>query len=467
MMNTSLPLALTKQIKWIKTWQTETGGFNGYVVHRHDLKRMYRTHDTSWSQAPIINGFLNLYKSTFDISWLNEAIKAADLQCYRQCKNGSYTFAGFEDDRFSSLVHNSLSNCALLDLAKILINKGNKRLANKYIKVVKSNIDNYLIDKLWNNKFGAFKFSEIDYYSPNVTRYVVNMNSVAAESLIKLSAIIENEGYLDYALRIGEWILTEQISSQDIRNGGINYSQVQPDTLISIYTALAMRGLDDLFYATNDNRYLEMMVKASKHLMNLIDPNTMLFNHSVIKGELVKFPQPIAGAGIILKALDDTEKLSGIRYSYDNVLEKILLSQLSNGGFKNFVGYNTLDNYRISGNGELVWEDIVPVVGWNAHLFEFLTRKIEGAYKYDPNIKVHSNIDISKNYIYLESCNFLIILGFRPFKSQIILVAYKDFPVTLYLSPKVFIIFMSIILPQSLKKYVNNHILKPHLQRRE
>jgi len=48
----------------------------------------------------------------------NEATKAADLQlCTRIYYAGRYHYAGFEDDRFSSPVHNSLANSTLLDRA--------------------------------------------------------------------------------------------------------------------------------------------------------------------------------------------------------------------------------------------------------------------------------------------------------------------------------------------------------------
>jgi hypothetical protein len=49
--------ALSKQIKWLQTWKTSEGAYNGFVVHRHDLKRMFKIHDTPWSQGPIIVGY--------------------------------------------------------------------------------------------------------------------------------------------------------------------------------------------------------------------------------------------------------------------------------------------------------------------------------------------------------------------------------------------------------------------------
>jgi hypothetical protein len=248
------------------------------------------------------------------------------------------------------------------------------------------------------------------------------MNSVAVESLIKLSSLTAEKKYQDYAIRVGEWMLTEQIESNDLENGGINYSQVQPMILISIYTALAMRGIDDLYYLTEeDQRYLEMMRNAANHLVNLIDPETKLFYHAIVEGELLKYPQFIAGSGMIFKALDDAEKLTGEKFVYQDTLNTILKKQFPNGGFSNFIGYrNKNENGGVNG----VWEDIVPVMGWNAHIFEFLTRMAQNDFLYKPT-KFKMSYLATKNYFYRESKCSILILGIKPIRSLILYFAIK------------------------------------------
>jgi hypothetical protein len=378
--------------------------------------------------------------------WLNEAIVAADLQCKRLQESGNYIFAGFEDDRFSSLVHNSLANCALIDLANILKNRGEVNKSNKYINIVSCNVNNYIIKELWDESFGAFKFSKKDYYSLNATRFVVNMNSVAVESLIKLYQFTNEPKYREYALRVGKWILTQQIQDdRELEYGGINYSQVQPRVLISIYTALAMRGLDDLFNLTGNPCYLDMMRKAARHLIKLIDPETDFFYHGVIDGNLRKYPQFVAGSGIILKALDDAEQFTGEKYDYHASLKKILELQNDNGGFQNFIQY-----YDKKDKGKSVWEDIAPNTAWNAHLFEFLTRKISSDFRIYP--RSYKNLLIfNHNYIFIESKRFVSILGFKPIRSIIVYFAVKRWPFSLiylstnqiekHINPKFFRIF--------------------------
>jgi len=441
--------SLTKQLNWLQSWKNSKGAYNGFVVHRFDLKRMFKTHDTPWSQAPIIKGFINLYNKTKKEKWLNEAILAADLQCTRLNKTGEYKYTGFEDDRFSSLVHNSLANCALLDLAQCLISINKKNDAEKYIQIVQKNIDEYIIGVLWDNQFGAFRFSKVDFYTPDTIRYTVNMNSVAVESLIKLLKITDNNKYLDYILRVGKWIVTEQTKSDGIESGGINYSHVQPGISISIYTALAMRGLDDLYKFTGDKVYKNMITKAAEHLINIIDQENSLFYHATLNKQVLRYPEFIAGAGLIFCALDDAEDLCSVKYEYEKVLSKVLTYQLPNGGFSNFIGYN--EKFK-----DTVWEDYAPIMGWNGPMFEFLSRKTV------PNEKSkirNKHLKIHKNFIYLETKKLSFILGLRPFKSICISFIVKQIPFNLfYLSP--FVLLIKVLAFLRLENFVRNTMRK-------
>jgi hypothetical protein len=423
-----------KLLVWLESWRTKNGAYNGYVVHRLNLKRMLLIHDTPWSQAPIINSFLNLYQRTTNKVWLEKAIETGNLQVRRLTATGKYNYAGHEDDRFSGLVHNALANCALLDLAQALIEEDSsehERLAEKYIQTVRINTEKYLIAKLWVRRKGAFKVDEKDYYSPKEDRFIANMNSVAVENLIKLDNITGKRKYLEFASRVGEWLLSLQHhSSNNLLNGAIAYQDNEPMTFISIYTALALRGMDDLFHLTRDKRYYESIVSAARHLLYFRDPGSGLFYHAYQEKSLRKFPMFVAGAGIILKALDDVNKLSGQPLDITNTLCNILSMQLPNGGFPSFVGYNSPGNNRRNGNYSIVWEDIVPTIGWNAHLLEFLTRFVPNDFCIPDDLQIETFFNKSKNHIYFETPKATLISGWNPFQSAVFyIVPNKKVPI--------------------------------------
>lgn len=139
---------------------------------------MCRIHDTAWTQAAIIRGFANLYRTSPEERWLFYLKQAADLQHSRfDPATGKYIFAGHEDERFCSLVHCALANSALLEASYFL----DEKRRGRYLQAVASNIDNYWMPKLWVEAEGAFRFSEIDFYSLNGEHYpfVKGQNSVA------------------------------------------------------------------------------------------------------------------------------------------------------------------------------------------------------------------------------------------------------------------------------------------------
>ena len=213
---------LLRLMYWLESWRTSDGGYNGYVIHRLGSRRMFKIHDTPWSQTAMINGYLNLYKKSNISNFLQKAIQAADLQAKRMRFNGKYLYAGHEDDRFTSLVHCALADCALLNMCPHV----DKARRSTYLAAVFRNFDKYLIPSLWVESRGVFRFSEIDYYSTK-DRFVANMNSVALEALLKLSDYTEDYKYSHYINSLISWLLNQIIESPGIGNGGVPYQEVE------------------------------------------------------------------------------------------------------------------------------------------------------------------------------------------------------------------------------------------------
>lgn len=362
--------------RWLRTWRTGKGAFLSPAIQRGDLKRLFRTNDTAWSQGAVLKGYLNLFLKTHDERWLEEAIRAGTLLVSRiDHKSGRYRYGGFENERMMSLASCSVANAALIALGGVVEDAVGRGRGGPFIQAAQRNVDQYIIAELWNPTVGAFRYSAYDAYSPDLPRYIANGNSVAVEALRLLAERTGIRTYVtDYVGAIGEWLLTQQEWGSEIEHGSIRYASHEAAICPSFYTALSLRGVDDLYVISGrDARYRRMMTAGVEHLLRVYDGETGLFFHGVEKGIVRRFPQYVAGAAIILKAISDTNVALGTTYVALGALEAVLTRQLTSGGVPSFVGYNTPDNCRPYGDGTPVWEDIVPIVGWNAHLFEFLT----------------------------------------------------------------------------------------------
>jgi uncharacterized protein YyaL (SSP411 family) len=408
-------------LAWLNTWRQENGAYNGFVVHRYDLKRLKEIHDTPWAQGLIIESLVNIYKKTNNTQIYEMAKRSAQLQMSRQVHiDGSYDMAGFEDDRFSSLVHNSLADRALIRFYDIC---NSVEMKEEIISVIKQNVDTYLIGSLWNEEAGAFKFSKVDYYSLKEDRYVANMNSVAVEVLIWLFCLTKDQSYLTYAKRCGELIVSLSNTKEGDRSfGGIGYEDKHPDNYVSIYTALTFGGVLALYSITKDDRYKDVLLRAAQQLYDYSENG--LFGHVITDGVEHIYPMYVAGAGMILKAIDMVNHEFNTEYDLSKFIDCIMSYQLANGAVQNFVGYNTCDNARGKAKGRVkVWEDFVPCVAWNAHLLEFFSQYVDENFTLSNVSK--TTFKLSPSFFYFESRNRLVVLSFMPLRSNVILIINK------------------------------------------
>jgi hypothetical protein len=372
---------------WLSSWLSRDGGVNGPVVHRSDLKRMFSVHDTSWTQAAVISGLLHLYRRSGDDRWLAWAARLGDAQCARQLQDGHFRWAGHQDSRASLLVTNVLADCALLDLAEAM--GGEER----YIEVAERNLRDYVIAKLYRDALQGFAMAPFDYYAGR-DRFILNMNSVAIEALVKLDRLRETDRHAKLVRTVGDRIL-----SLCDRNG-LPYSDLEPHTHIPLYTGLALRGLP--FIPASDG----VARDAILFLERMEDPETRLWFHKLEGETVTRYPVFVAGAGIVCNGLLD----AGIEVD----AERLLRFQAPSGAIRNFVGYDHRDNGRPRGSGLDVWEDVFPTPNWNAHAFHFLCRVLPPP---DPSVrpKIRRRLARSRRYVCFESERVAAVVGIRPF----------------------------------------------------
>ncbi|WP_337288877.1 hypothetical protein [Candidatus Methylomirabilis sp.] len=407
---------------YLSSWVAPDGGIHGPVVHRGDLKRMFAIHDTAWTQQAVIEGLLFLYRRSGNDYWLRWALRLADAQCARQDGDGRFRWAGHEDDRYSSLVHNTLADCALLDTVAVLQEQGDAQRRNRYLAVVEKNLDDYVIGQLYRPALGGFAMNPIDYYAGR-DRFIVNMNSVSVEALIKLDRQRGTTRYARLVHSIGERIRSLQ-ARDGLCQGSFAYSHIEPDVHVSLYTAIAVRGILGFAELTNAAVWSDIARGVIAFLLRVEDAETGLWYHKVEHDQLCRFPLFVAGAGMICNGIFDAAQLTGTKLDAQSLAARLLRYQHRNGAIRNFIGYDHPDNGRRRGVGTDCWEDIYPTPSWNAQAFHFLCRVLPPPEPPLPPRRSRTLVR-SRRYLYLETRRYSAIVGVRPLDRGIMAVYLK------------------------------------------
>lgn len=373
---------------WLESWRHPGGGVHGPVIHRFRIKRMWAVHDTAWTQAAIIRGYASWLARGESPVWRARLEAAADAQCGNLLpESGKFRRAGHEDERFCSLVHCALADVALLQAAR-LVDAGRRA---RYEATARANLDRYCLPSLWVQAEGAFRFSEVDHWSPHEDRFVLNFNTMAAEALLECHAVSGEPRYRELGLQVGEWLLRQAATARDhhqrllanrqtaaerpgsewMAPGGLPYqvtpSRRDPDNCVLIYSGLALRGFAALYRATADERYAEVLREVAGFLLAMRDPDTGLFPHTTDGGRVVRWPQFVAGAGMILTGLDEARRTLRAAWDWSDTEAALLARQYPNGSFPGFLGKAAPERVE-------VWEDAMATPNWNAQLFEYLAR---------------------------------------------------------------------------------------------
>ena len=426
-MNQTLNASLTSLFSWLRAWESE-GGFNGYIIHRYNGRRLSLNNPTCWAQGPICCGLLNLCKK--DQNYENLLKNALTYQMtLLDPQSGKYRYCGHEDDRFSSLIHCALANEALLEGYQYFYIY-DETYASSLLNCVEKNINNYLLT-LWNEKYGAFKFNDVDFYSKHSERFVANMNITFIYTLILFSKITSTNKYEMYIEKTLSWFFQQQISSDNIYlDGGFTYQQEENkgknlQNPVVIYNGIIAEYMSKIYTIRPDSRLLGAIKKVKNYLYSNYDPETKLFFHDYVNDKLLKYPLFVAGSAFILKGLHSMEQVlqKGDTKYIDITKEIIQTYQYAHGGFPGFIGYNHSDNGRNNlFNHCETWEDIAPTTNWNGKMFEYLSTiaSLEKSIHVAPSLH-----KIRWNYFYREAPKNVLIVSWFPIKSIAVLFYKK------------------------------------------
>lgn len=360
-------------LKWLLSWTTREDLLNGPVVHRGDLKRLFEIHSTPWGHATFLRGLVCLARRRPEYAAL--VIRTAHAQARLQEEDGRYRFAGHEDDRYSSLVHNAIADLALIEAAEFARETGQEGIATSLLEGVRKNVDGYLYGKLHRESNDLFVVNERDYYAGSASeRYVLNMNSAASCVLIRLGRLLDNQRYLKTARHIVDWIIALQERAGRSEAGAFPYADRGEKEFITIYSAIAMWCLLEGKVHCGWEDCTEPLRSGANWLDRQFDEESALVIHGVFNGSRRRDPRFVAGGAIVLSVLNEVSRVTKepLPQRYAQRVAAVLARQHPCGGVGSFEGYDTRENGRRNGRGGPAWEDTFPTTSWNAHLFQFL-----------------------------------------------------------------------------------------------
>jgi hypothetical protein len=407
---------------YLSSWIGRDGGVTGPVVHRYDLKRLWAIHDTPWTQAAVIAGLLELHRRAGHSYWLEWALRLADAQCARLEPDGHFRWAGHEDDRFSSLVHNALADRALLDVAAALPDSADAARRERYVAAAERNLREYVVARLFRPALGGFAMNPTDHYAGR-DRFISNMNAVAAHALLALDRARGTAQYADLIRTVAER-LASLWSRRGAAAGSLPYSDAEPDVHVPLYTGLTLRGVPALTAVTGDPIWPEVARGCLAFLDRMEDAGTSLWCHRIHGDRVGRLPIFVAGAGLIGNGMLDAQAVAGVAFDPTRLAGALLRYQLPGGGIRSFVGYDHPDNGRPHGRGAEAWEDVYPTPGWTAQAFEFLCRVLPPpapAVTRTPR----RTWAMTGSYVHAEGPRLSVVAGLRPLDRAMLAVYVK------------------------------------------
>jgi hypothetical protein len=145
---------LSQLLGYTETWWQDPG-YGGLFIHPSwSVTNLHYFGPHSSQNASGVKAFLTLYKKFGREEWLERSIACADLLVSLARPGGVFgnSTAEFNPEE-GCLIHNTLSDIALLTLAQYLTDTGlDPQRSDRYIDVVKRNID-WFIDYWWNGRY--------------------------------------------------------------------------------------------------------------------------------------------------------------------------------------------------------------------------------------------------------------------------------------------------------------------------
>ncbi len=413
MISSEIPSEIVaKHLSWLKTMK-QKDGYGGPVVHYWQNSLNYIGAGTDWRYQDLVASFLELFEKTHQREYLDLASECGTFIIANQCNTGVFFNSCFEaNPGFSHgcTPGNAAVSIALLELAKALEKHyaftGEKIEWQEYINATKKNFELFHLKELYDEKTGLFSQHCKKDAQNSVNPFVPNKMATIVELLLDLHYFSGGEEYLEMAKKNADYIVSMQHS-----DGGI-YQSNEKNKIITFYTARCVEPLLLLHEKTKNQKYLECALKIGEFIKFIANEGGGFFFGQVKEKDswkLEKYPVFVAGGAEIVRALVLVGKydksLLPVKKSFE-FLEKNLLES---GGFKTARGLVGLLSY----DGQIVcWQDVLPVVAWNAKALRLYADLLPEGGKIDLSVEFKPTTVFCTNGIYNETSEAIRITNF-------------------------------------------------------
>ncbi|MBN1261357.1 MAG: hypothetical protein JXB35_11835 [Anaerolineae bacterium] len=352
---------------WLETMRGP-GGYGGPVVHWWQHCLQFTGAGLDWRYEGLITGYLNLYRATGDHHWRDKAIRAGEDLVQGQLATGNFRNSCFEANPYTGgTPHEAACDFGLLRLAQVLRAEQSPTW-RRYHDAAERNLRAYFVAALWDAGAQAFR----DH--PTISSLVPNKAATLVEALLLLAETTGDASWADlYALPTLDAVLAHQVRGGPLDGAIAQYStRGQPAAkYLPYYIARCIPALVAGYEQCGDERYRDGARRALAFVLRQRDVDGAFPQVLYPGGRVNRYPRWIAATGDILRALACLRPYGDFGDPAPT-LAWLLQGQLPSGGIQTAHGFAAQASQRRPGDLPACY-DLLPVVGWTAMAFRYLT----------------------------------------------------------------------------------------------
>ena len=365
---------------WFDTMR-QPGGYGGPVVHWWRDCLDYTGPGLDWRYEGIIIGYLNLWAATGEDRWLTKARRAGDDLVAGQLPSGNFRNSEFElNPGTGGTPHEAACDLALLRLAGVLRETGDAGW-EVTTRAAERNLREFYVGRLWDEAARSFRDAA------DVPSFVPNKAATLAEALFALARVTGERVWAErYALPALDAVLAHQVAGGEL-DGAIYQNSFGPRRVAQFfpfYVARCIPGLLEGLAWSGDERYADGVRRAAGFVLRTRTDDGSFPQVIYPGGRINRYPQWVAGAADILRALDLARRV-GVAFDAQPTLRWLLAGRRPDGAFRTAVGFGRATGCGRQGGRRRAADprDDLGVCGWSDKAFRYLAT-LAGAGQTEP-----------------------------------------------------------------------------------